>query len=483
MKVAPPSHETLPMRQSLQQIPPAAAALDPAAIDALASRLRGRLVDRDAPDYDEVRAVWNAMIDRRPLLIAVCSGVADVIEAVNFARDQGLPLAVRGGGHNIGGSALCDDGLVVDLSQMRSARVDAQAKRAWVQGGALLGDLDRETQVFGLATPGGVISHTGVAGLTLGGGFGWLSRKYGLTADNLLAVELVTAEGRLIRASAEEHPDLFWALRGGGGNFGVAVGFEFQLYSVGPEVLFGPTLYPLDQAAAVLRNFRDVAPGLQPEACAWADMLTVPPLPFLDSSYHGTRMISIIQCYVGDPAEGAAALAPLRGFGAPAADAVMPRRYTEAQSISDSFFSHGLRNYWTSANYATLSDRSIDAFVDLAQRTPTPQSEVMIHLVGGAINDVAPAATAYPHRDAVFVLSPGARWSDPADDGACMAWIGDCRKALAAESNGGAYVNFIAEGAGREREAYGRNYERLAEVKRRYDPHNLFRINQNVAPG
>ncbi len=456
--------------------------LDPAAVAAFAARLRGRLVDRQAPNYDEVRAVWNAMIDRRPLLIAVCSGVADVIEAVTFARDQGLPLAVRGGGHNIGGSALCDDGLVIDLSQMRAVRVDAEAKRAWVQGGALLGDLDRETQAFGLATPGGVISHTGVAGLTLGGGFGWLSRKYGLTADNLLAVELVTAEGKLLRVSAQEHPDLFWALRGGGGNFGVAVGFEFRLHPVGPEVLFGPTLYPLDQAAAVLRNFRDVAPALPPEACAWADMLTVPPLPFLDPRHHGTRMISVMQCYAGAAGEGTAALAPLRGFGEPAADAVMARPYSEAQSISDGFFGHGLRNYWTSANYTTLSDYSLDAFVELAQRTPTPQSEVMIHLVGGAINEVAPDATAYPHRDAVFVLSPGARWSDPGDDETCLAWIADCRKALLEESDGGAYVNFIAEGAGREREAYGRNYARLAEVKRRYDPDNLFRINQNVAP-
>ncbi|WP_299396173.1 FAD-binding oxidoreductase [Pelagibius sp.] len=457
--------------------------LDAAAVAAFATRLRGRLVDRQAADFEAVRAVWNAMIDRRPLLIAVCSGVADVIEAVTFAGDHGLPLAVRGGGHNIGGSALCDDGLVIDLSQMRAVRVDAKAKRAWVHGGALLGDLDRETQAFGLATPGGVISHTGVAGLTLGGGFGWLSRKYGLTADNLLSVELVTAERRLLRASAEDHPDLFWALRGGGGNFGVAVGFEFRLHPVGPEVLFGPTLYPLDQAAAVLRNYAEMAPALPRAACAWASLMTAPPLPFLDPRYHGTKMVSVMQCYAGAAAEGEAALAPLRGFGEPAADAVMARPFTAAQSLLDPMYAHGLRNYWTSANFDSLDTQVIDRIVGLGETLPTPQSDVTISQVGGAINDVAPDATAYPHRDAAFVLSPGARWDDPGDDETCLAWIDDCRRMLAEESGGGAYVNFIAESEGREREAYGRNYDRLAEVKRRYDPDNLFRINQNVAPG
>lgn len=470
------------MSQTLQQVYPTVGTPDPAAIEALSDRLRGRLVGREAPDYDAVRAIWNAMIDRRPLLIAVCSGVADVIACVDFARDQGLPLAVRGGGHNIAGSALCDDGLVIDLSGLRAVRVDAVQKRAWVQGGALLGDLDHETQAFGLAAPGGVISHTGVAGLTLGGGFGWLSRQYGLAADNLLAVELVTAEGKLLRVSAQEHPDLFWALRGGSGNFGVATAFEFRLHPVGPEVLFGPTLYPLEQAATVLRNYAEAAPKLPREACAWASLMTAPPLPFLDPQYHGTKMVSVMQCYAGPPAEGEAALAPLRNFGKPAADAVMARPFTAAQSLLDPMYEHGLRNYWTSANFQNLDAGVIDRIVGLGEKLPTPQSDFTISLVGGAINDVAPSATAYPHRDAVFVLSPGSRWTEPAGDTACLAWIDDCRRMLAEESSGGAYVNFITESEGRERDAFGENYQRLAEVKRRYDPANLFRINQNVAP-
>lgn len=471
------------MSQLQRQARPAAQPLEPAALETFAGRLRGRLIDRHAPDYEEARVLWNAMIERRPALIARCAGVADVIEAVRFAGDQGLALAVRGGGHNIAGSALCEDGLVIDLSAMRAVRVDPAVRRAWVQGGALLGDLDHETQAFGLAAPGGVISHTGVAGLTLGGGFGWLSRQHGLAADNLVSVDLVTAEGALLRVSAEEHPDLLWALRGGSGNFGVAVSFEFRLHPVGPEVLFGPTLYPLDQAAGVLRNYAEVAPELPRAACAWATLITAPPLPVLPQGYHGTKMLSVMQCYAGELSEGEAALAPLRDFGEPAGDGVMVRRFTEAQALLDPIYAHGWRNYWTSANFRALSGRAIDRFVDLAEGMPTAQSDVTISHVGGAINDVAPEATAYPHRDANFVLSPGARWMEPSDDAACLGWIDVCREVLAEESSGGAYVNFIAEQRGREEEAYGANYRRLAEVKRRYDPDNLFRNNQNVAPG
>ena len=456
--------------------------LDAATAEDLGARLRGALIAPEDPAYDEARAVWNAMIDRRPALIARCAEVADVVAAVGFARDKGLALAVRGGGHNIAGTSVCDGGLVVDLSQMNRVAVDPQARRARVEGGALLGDLDRATQAHGLAVPAGVVSSTGVAGLTLGGGFGWLSRKHGLAADNLLSVELVTAEGAVLRASAEENPELFWGLRGGSGNFGVATAFEFRLHPLGPEVFFGPTVYRLEDAAEVLAHYRTFAAQAPRDCCVWADLMTAPPLPFLPEAHHGTKVLTLMQFYAGDPEDGEEVLAPLRGFGRPIGDAAGPLPYTTAQGLLDETYAKGLRNYWASRNLDALSDATIDALVTLAAGFPTPQSDILISQVGGAINDIATDATAYPHRDVAFVASPGARWADPADDTACMAWIGACREALAAQAEGGAYVNFIAERAGREREAYGANYARLAELKARYDPANLFRLNQNVVP-
>lgn len=456
--------------------------LDTAVTENLGARLCGALIAPEDAAYDEARAVWNAMIDRKPALIARCAAVADVVAAVGFARDKGLALAVRGGGHNIAGTSVCDGGLVVDLSPMNAVEVDPQARIARVGGGALLGDLDRATQEYGLAVPAGVVSTTGVAGLTLGGGFGWLSRKHGLAADNLLAVELVTAAGEVLQASEEENPELFWGLRGGSGNFGVATAFEFRLHPLGPEVFFGPTVYRLEDAAEVLARYRAFAAAAPRDCCVWADLMTAPPLPFLPEAHHGTKVLTLMQFYAGDPGEGEAVLAPLRGFGRPIGDAAGPLPYTTAQSLLDETYARGLRNYWASRNLAELSDAIIDALVTLAVRFPTPQSDILISQVGGAINDVAPDATAYPHRDVAFVASPGARWLDPADDGVCMAWIRSCQEALAAQAGGGAYVNFIAERAGREREAYGANYARLAALKARYDPENLFRLNQNVAP-
>lgn len=459
-----------------------ASPLDASAVETFAQDLRGYLVRPGDADYDEARSVWNAMIDRQPALIARCSGVADVIEAVRFAKHHGLPLAVRGGGHNIGGSGVCDGGLVVDLSAMRAVRVDPQARRARVQGGATLGDLDHETQAFGLATPGGVVSTTGVAGLTLGGGFGWLSRKFGLAADNLLSADVVTAEGTLLHVSTDEDPDLFWGLRGGGGNFGVVMDFEFALHEVGPTVLFGPTIYRLEDAAEALANYRDFARTAPNDCCAWADLMTAPSLPFLPEAYHGTKVLSILQLYAGDPRDGEAVLAGLRGHGNPIADAVAPTRFTEAQSRLDLVYDKGFRNYWKSHNFTALSDATIAGLLRMAEALPTPQSDILISQVGGAINDVAPDATAYPHRDTAFVLTPGARWQDPALDDACMTWTRVGIDALAGQSTGGAYVNFIAEDEGRERNAYGANYERLAALKAKYDPTNLFRFNQNVKP-
>ncbi len=456
--------------------------LDKAKIEDFGAGFRGPLVRAGDESYDTARAVWNAMIDRRPALIASCTGAADVVAAVNFARTKDLLVAVRGGGHNIAGTSVCDDGLLIDLSLMKAVHVDPKARTAHVQAGAHLADVDHETQAFGLAVPGGVVSTTGVAGLTLGGGFGWLSRLHGLVADNLLSVDVVTAEGVLVTPSADDHADLFWGVRGGGGNFGVVTSFTFRLHPVGPQVLFGPTVYRLADAPDVLRHYRAFAAEAPRACCVWADLLTAPPLPFIPAQYHGTKILTLMQCYACDLEEGERVLAPLRTYGEPIADAVGPMPFVAAQQLLDGACAAGARNYWTSQNLTALSDGAIDATVALAETLPTPQSDILISQLGGAINDVAPDATAYPHRDVAFVISPGARWFDSAQDDACMAWIGDCQRGLVGHGTGGAYVNFIAEKSGREQAAYGPNYDKLVALKNKYDPTNLFRLNQNVRP-
>lgn len=456
--------------------------LSQAAVRDFEARLRGPLVTPAHADYDAVRAIWNGMIDRRPAMIARCTGTADVIEAVAFARTHELPVAVRGGGHNVAGSSVCDGGLMIDLSPMRGVHVDPGRRTARVQGGATLGDLDHESQAFGLATPGGVVSTTGIAGLTLGGGFGWLSRKHGLAADNLLSVDVVTADGRLVTASADENADLFWGVRGGGGNFGIVTSFEFRLHEVGPEVLFGPTVYRLEDAADVLRHYADFAANAPRACCVWADLLTAPPLPFLPERDHGTKVLSLMQCYVGDLRTGEEVLAALRSYGAPIGDAVGPTPYAVAQSMLDPMYAKGARNYWKVHNFTDLPGPAIDVLIEMASILPTAQSDILIAQVGGAITDVAPEATVYPHRGSAFVVTPGARWEDPEDDGRCLEWLKRGSEALAEHASGGAYVNFITEAEGRERDAFGSNYDRLVELKNIYDPGNVFRLNQNIRP-
>lgn len=451
-------------------------------IEDLKSQIRGDVVLPGAACYDTLRAVWNAMIDRHPDVIVQCRGTADVMAAVKFARAHGLNICVRGGGHNIAGTGVCDGGLMLDLSTMRAVQVDPVRRLARVEGGATVGDLDHETQAFGLATPGGVVSTTGVGGLTLGGGFGWLARLYGLAADNLVSVDLVTTEGDLLTASEQENADLFWALRGGGGNFGIVTSFLFRLHRLGPEVLFGPTVHPLEDAADVLKHYRDFAAGAPRECCVWADLMTAPPLPFLDQCHHGTKVLTLMQFYAGDPAEGESVLAPLRGFGEPIGDAVGRTVYTEAQSRLDPVYERGARNYWRAYNFADLVDPVPEIVTQCAADMPTAQSDILICQLGGAISDVAPEASAYPHRHVTYSITPGARWLDPAMDGECLAWIRSAFEPLVEHAQHGAYVNFIAEAAGRERDAYGANYERLAALKARYDPENLLRSNQNVLP-
>ena len=455
------------------------------ALHAFEASIRGDLLRPESVGYEEVRGLWNAMIDLRPALIVRCRDAADVIEAVEFARTHGLLPSVRGGGHNVAGLASVDDGIMIDLSLMRAVDVDPEAGRVRVQGGATWGDVDRETQAFGRATPSGIISTTGVGGLTLGGGFGWLAREYGLAADNLLACDVVTAAGDLVEASSRENPDLFWALRGGGGNFGVVTSFEFQLHEVGPEVVFGPTVYRLEDAAEVLRHYRAFA-SEAPDACTvYADFLTAPPLPFLPAEVHGSKVLFVIQFYAGDTADAEEILRPLREFGDPLADAVAPTRYAEAQSRSDPLYPEGGRYYWKSHNVTALSDEAIDTLAVCAAAMPTPLCDILIQQLGGRIGDVAPDATAYRHRDAGFVVTLGGRAERPADDDRCIAWANDCHAQLGEFASSGVYVNFLShdESEERLRAAFGDNVERLRKVKSRYDPENFFRRNHNIEPG
>jgi FAD/FMN-containing dehydrogenase len=445
--------------------------------------LRGPLLQPGEPEYDTARRLWNAMIERRPALIARCAGTADVLACVAFARDHGLELAVRGGGHNIAGSALCDDGLVIDLTGMRTAAIDPDTRRAWVGGGATLADFDHEAQAFGLATPLGINSTTGVAGLTLGGGFGWLSRQYGLTVDNLLGAEIVTADGQRRYVSADQEPDLFWAIRGGGGNFGVVTRFEFALHPVGPEVTAGLLVFPFAQAREVMRQYRDFVNTLPKELSVWAVLRKAPPLPFLPTEAHGQDIVALAVFSPLPPDRAIPALAPLRGFGQVLGEHVGAMPYTAWQQIFDPLLAPGARNYWKSHNFRALSDEAIDTVIRFAASVPTPHCEIFLGLLGGETNAPAPTATAYPHRDVLFAMNVHGRWLDAADDARCIGWARDFFAAAAPYAAGSVYINFMTQEEGaRIREAYGPNYDRLVAIKKRYDPGNLFRYNHNIPP-
>jgi FAD/FMN-containing dehydrogenase len=458
--------------------------LSPEALVAFRGSLRGQLNLPGEAGYEEARTIWNAMIDKRPAAVVRAIGASDVIQTVRLAAQQGLLLSVRGGGHNIAGNAVSDGGLMLDLSRMGSVRVDPRARTARVEPGARLADLDRETQAFGLATPVGINSTTGVAGLTLGGGFGWLSRKYGLTIDNLLSADVVTAAGDLVRASESDHPDLFWAIRGGGGNFGVVTSFEFKLHPVGPQVIAGLIVHPFSAAQEVLREYRRLVEKAPDELCCWAVMRKAPPLPFLPAEVHGTEVLVLALCYAGDLVSGAEAAAPFKAIGKPIADVVGPHPYAGWQMAFDPLLTPGARNYWKSHDFVELADGLIDALLDATRQLPDPQCEIFIGNLGGAINRVAVEATAYPHRNANFVVNMHTRWSRPSEDARCVAWARSLYDAAAPFATGGVYVNFMPDDeAERVRSgAYGPNYDRLARIKAAYDPKNLFRMNQNVAP-
>lgn len=453
-------------------------------IQALAASLRGEVITPASATYDEARSIWNAMIDRKPGMIIRCVGVADVIRAVRFARDANALIAVRGAGHNIAGNALCDDGIVIDLSQMRSVRVDPVRRVAQVEPGCTLADLDCETQAFGLATPVGINSTTGIAGLTLGGGFGWLSRSLGLTIDNLLSVDMVTADGSFVRASETENPDLFWAVRGGGGNFGIVTSFEFQLHEVGTEFLAGLIVHPFEDAPELLRFYREFAAGAPDELSVWVVMRKAPPLPFLPAEWHGREVVVLAALYAGaDMKQGEKSLESLRKWGKPIADVIGPTPYTGWQQAFDPLLTPGARNYWKSHDFMELSDGLLDTLVDFSGRLPGPECEIFIAQMGGETKRTDAEATAYAERNAEFIMNVHTRWREPAQDDECVSWARALFDAAAPHATGGVYVNFMPDDeAGRVQAAYGANYERLALVKAKYDPDNVFRLNQNIRP-
>jgi FAD/FMN-containing dehydrogenase len=450
-------------------------------VNELAAGLRGQLLTRESDSYDEARSIWNAMIDRRPALIARCAGAADVIRATRFAVEHGVRVAVRGAGHNIAGTGLCDDGLVIDLSQMRAVHVDPSSKVARVEPGTTLGNLDHETQAFGLATPTGINSTTGIAGLTLGGGFGWLSRKHGLTIDNLRSVDVVTADGTLRRASATENADLFWGIRGGGGNFGVVTSFEFNLHPVGPEVLSGLVVHPFSKAREVLAHYRACTQKSSDNLTVWTVLRKAPPLPFLPAEWHGKEIVILAAFYAGGMEAGERELKALREWGEPIADVIGPHTFAGWQAAFDPLLTPGARNYWKSHNFAGLSDGLIEAVIKYGGKLPSDQSEIFFAQVGGAINRVAADATAYPHRDVQFVMNVHTRWSERSEDEHCIKWAREYFKATEAFATGGVYVNFIPEDEERVANAYGANMARLRELKKKYDPNNVFRVNQNFS--
>jgi FAD/FMN-containing dehydrogenase len=451
--------------------------------DAFSTAIRGSILRPADAGYDEARAVWNAMIDRRPALIVRCTGVADVMRSIAFARDQALALAVRGGGHNIAGSAICDDGLVIDLSNMRSVRVDPQTRRAYVDPGARLADFDHEAQAFGLATPLGINSTTGVAGLTLGGGFGWLTRQFGLSIDNLISAEVISAEGKRLIASATENPDLFWALRGGGGNFGVVTQFEFQLHPVGPQILAGLLVFPFDQAKSILGQYRSFVAEMPENMNVWVVLRKAPPLPFLPETVHGKEVLVLAVFYVGDIEEGKRRVEPLRGFAKLHGEHVGAMPYVAWQQAFDPLLTPGARNYWKSHNFTQLADGAIDTTIKFAGKLPSPQCEIFIGLLGGRASRPATDAMAYAQRAAKFVMNVHARWETAQEDQACIGWSRDFFKAAAQYATGGVYVNFLTQDeADRIAAAYGQNFSRLAQLKKKFDPENVFRMNQNIAP-
>ncbi len=462
------------------------AEIDEGEVTALASRLEGTLLQATDAAYEDARKIWNGTIDRRPALIATCKSTNDVAEAVRFATRHDLLVSVCGGGHNVAGLAVSDGGLMIDLREMRQVTVDAATSTVTAQGGAQLGDIDPVAQSAGLVVPIGVASETGIAGLTLGGGMGWVRRKYGLTCDNLLRATVVTAGGEVVTASADENPDLLWALKGGGGNFGVVTEFQFRAYPVGPEVTFCLVAHPIEKAREGLQLFRSFAENAPDEMSAFAILWSVPHADDFPKEHQGKPTLIFAAAWIGDPSEGEKLFEPLRTFTEPYADLSGPVPYLDLQQLFDADYPKGARYYWKSNHLASLSDEVIDILVERTLSRPSPESTLDVWQLGGAISRVPEGATPYPHREAPYLLGIEANWHHAEDDAANQTWARDVFATMRKHSYKDAlYVNFpgnLEEGDDLVRKAYGANYDRLAEVKRKYDPDNRFRLNSNIKP-
>ena len=442
-------------------------------IDAFSGAVAGKVIGPADPEYDNARRIWNASIDKHPGLIVRCAGAADVVQAVKFGHANDLLVSIRGGGHNVAGRALSDDGLVIDLSSMKAVFVDPAKGTARVQGGATLGDLDRETHAFGMAVPAGVVSRTGIAGLTLGGGVGWLVRKYGLTCDNVLSFEIATADGKLLTASADENTDLFWALRGGGGNFGVVTSFLFRACPV-TNVFGGMIVHARDHARDVIKHYHNFMTSAPEELTAYAVLITTP---------DGHPAVAVVACFCGDPAEGKLVLRPLREFGSPLMDAVQLMPFPAMQKLLDGAFPEGTYNYWKSDFVREMSDEVIDLIVTHANKMKSPLSAVVIEYYGGAAGRIGVSQTAFAQRQAEYDIGYMAQWTDPAEKEVHVAWARDMADALRPHASGGHLLNFLGEESpDMIQAAFGPNYARLAQVKKKYDPTNFFSINQNIKP-
>jgi FAD/FMN-containing dehydrogenase len=449
----------------------------------LKTKIKGSVVLPEDTDYNEVRKIWNAMIDRRPALIVRSAQSDDVRHTIEFARENKLDLTIRGAGHNIAGNAIADGGVMLDFSTLKKVTVDSKTKRAYVDPGATLRDFDEAVQAHGLATPVGINSTTGIAGLTLGGGFGWLTRKYGFTIDNLISADVITADGQTRHASASENADLFWAIRGGGGNFGVVTQFEFGLHRVGPEILAGLVVYPFNQAKQVLDHYREFMKTAPEELNVWVVMRKAPPLPFLPEAVHGQEVVVLALFYSGDHSTGQKLIEPLRGFGDVHGEHIGPQPYSQWQQAFDPLLTPGARNYWKSHNFTELSDGAFNSMIEYAGKLPSPHCEIFLGCISGAANRVAPDATAYRYRDAKYILNVHGRWETPAEDQKVIGWAREFFNASTPFASAGQYVNFMTEDEGeRVNSVYGPNYQRLAEIKKKFDPDNLFHYNQNIRP-
>lgn len=454
-------------------------------IQALASRLQGHLIRPGDVQSDKARAVWNGMIDKHPALIVRCTEVSDVIAAVHFAHDNHLVVAVRGGGHNVAGTAVCDDGLVIDLSEMKGVYVDVQTRLVRAEGGVTWGELDQTTQAYGLATPGGVVSDTGIAGLTLGGGLGWLRRKYGLSCDNLVAANVVTTDGRLVRASAAENPDLLWGLRGGGGNFGIVTSFEYRLHPIGPEVMVVMVFYRTTRAKEALQFYRDYVSTVPEEVSSFAIQGTIPATEAYPAEIHDQPYVLFFAMHAGSLEEGKQTLQPLREFDTPLLDISKPMPYVQLQSVLDEDYPSGMRYYWKSLYLNSLSDEAIDRLITCAADRPSPLATLDIWHMGGAVSQVSADESAFRGRHAPYLLGVEANWVDQDADVANVTWARTCIERMQPFSDGSEYFNFpgaLEEGEESLKRTFGATYERLTKLKRKYDPTNFFRLNANIQP-